>query len=84
MQADFEPELPGRVSFCWDNWPVVEAEPAKEPVTVLNEWNPVGSSLLSQFSKPGLGNWYWLYVVNGRANNVSNRMPSLNFLIILF
>lgn len=37
MQADFEPELPGRVSLCWDNWPVVEAEPAKEPVTVLNE-----------------------------------------------
>lgn len=84
MQADFEPELPGRVSLCDDSWAVVEAWPANDPVTVLNEWNPVGSPLLSQFSKPGLGNWYWLYVVNGRANNVSNRMPNLNFLIILF
>lgn len=84
MQADFEPELPGRVSLCGDSWAVVEAWPANDPVTVLNEWNPVGSPLLSQFSKPGLGNWYWLYVVNGRANNVSNRMPNLNFLIILF
>lgn len=37
IQADFDPELPGRVSLCWDSWSLVEAVPARDPETELNE-----------------------------------------------
>ncbi len=58
-----------------------------EALAELNEWKPTGSSPFSaetQFSKPGLGSWYWPYAMKGRAAEKSNsKMRMFSFFIVL-